>query len=89
MSGYGKTTRYALITLAVMGAGFWTGVTFLGENWSDQGRYVLALLNLLLVILLCAAVLLGVFKLLALAWNKMIDASARQGDDDQDHNPQP
>lgn len=90
MSSLWKTTRLVLISIAVIAGGFWTSVTFLGQNWSDQAHYLWTLFNMLLLIVISAAVLLGVFKLVAFVWNKLIMRAARNNNEvaDQDDNPQ-
>ena len=76
MQSYWKTTRLVLICLCVIAAGFWASVTFLGQNLADQFHYALAFISMLLLILLCAAVLVGMFKLLALLWGKVTHSAA-------------
>jgi len=75
MQSYWKTTRIVLTCLAVMAAGFWTSVTYLGQNWSDQWHYVLTFFSMLALILLCAAVLVVMLKLLALLWRKITNSA--------------
>ncbi len=86
MSSYWKTTRLVLIFIAVIAGGCWTSVTFLGENWSEQGRYLLTLLSMLLLILLSAALLLGVLKTAALLWEKLVSRTAVNDEKTRNHN---
>ncbi len=90
MSSYWKTTRLVLICLAIIAGGFWTSVTFLGENWSDQGHFLLTLLNMLLLILISAALLVGVFKLASVLWEKLVGRAAADNEEllDQPDNEQ-
>ena len=72
--------------------GFWTSVTFLGENWVDQWHFVSNLVNLLLVVLLSAALLAALFRLSAMLWDKLAgkiaaadtDATSSQPDNRQE-----
>lgn len=83
MSSLWKTIRLILSCLAVMAAGFWASVTFLGEKWSDQARYLLQMMSLLVLILVSAALLLGVFKLLGLLWQQLTGVTTMQDSDDK------
>lgn len=86
MSSHWKLARTILLCLLLLLGGFWISVQFLGESWSDQARYALTLLNLLFVILLGAVVLLGIFKVAALLWEKVVDRAA--GNNADDHSKQ-
>ena len=80
MHSFRKTTQTAIAIIVVMIGGLWVGVTFVGESWSDQGRYVLTLLSLLLSIMLGAALLVVVGKGAALLWNKLTGHGVDQDD---------
>jgi len=67
-----KSTRILLTCVALLFFGFYAGVAFLGQNWSDQGRYLITLLGLLLTIVLCAATLLLLFKLIGKLWDLLV-----------------
>lgn len=67
-----KSTRILLTCVALLLFGFYAGVAFLGQNWSDQGRYLITLLGLLLTIVLCAATLLLLFKLIGKLWDLLV-----------------
>ncbi len=87
MGNHWKTTQIVLACLVIMLGGFWTSVTFLGENWSDQWHYALSLLNLLLLILFCAALLVGFIKLTALLWEKLVNTAAATNSDESPSQP--
>lgn len=67
-----KTGRILLTLLTLLLGGFYAGVAFLGQNWGDQARYLLTLVGLLLVIVVCAAALVLVFKLVGSLWDLVV-----------------
>ena len=67
-----KSTRILLTCVALLFFGFYAGVAFLGQNWSDQGRYLITLLGLLLTIVLCAAAVVVLFKLIGKLWDLLV-----------------
>lgn len=72
MFGNFRAMRTFLICITLFAGCLYIGVAFLGADWGDQGRYLLTLLKLLLAILLCAAVLLAVFKGVGKVWDWLV-----------------
>ncbi|MES2605020.1 MAG: hypothetical protein V4603_08785 [Pseudomonadota bacterium] len=75
MNSNRKTLRMLLSFVVLFIGSLYISVAFLGEDWSGQRKYLLSVASLLLTIVVSAALLVGVFKLVALLWNKMIDRS--------------
>lgn len=75
MNSNRKTLRLLLTFVVLFIGGLYISVAFLGAEWSGQAQYLLSLASLLLTIVVSAAVLLGLFKLAGLLWNKMVDRS--------------
>jgi Ni,Fe-hydrogenase I cytochrome b subunit len=73
-----KLLRTFLVLTALLIGGLYLGVTFLGQDWNSQGRYLLSLLQLLLTILLSAAALVFIYKLLTKAWDELVNRSGRK-----------
>jgi hypothetical protein len=82
-----KTSRILLTCIALLFFGFYAGVAFLGQNWSDQARYLLTLLGLLLTIVVCAAVLLLLFKLVGKLWDLLVARQSAEFNIDPDQAP--
>lgn len=76
MSNNNKPWRVPLILVMLFCAGLYSGVVLLGKQWSEQARYLFSLLQLLLVILVCAGALLGVFKLIGYLWDLLVNRMA-------------
>jgi hypothetical protein len=67
-----------LLTCGLLIVGcLYIGVLFLGEDWSRQVQYLLRLGQMLLAIVLCAALLVGIFKLVAYGWGKLLDRQSQ------------
>jgi hypothetical protein len=82
MNNYWRTTKTLLLCLALMVGGFSLGVTFLGDSWNDQWHDVLAIINLLVLIVLCAAALIGLVKFVGLLWDKLIGSKVTDENED-------
>ena len=81
MGNLGKTTRTAIAIATVMAGFLWIGVTFVGESWSDQGRYVLTLLSLVVMMVFGAAVLVALIKAVGLLWDRLKGRSDPNADE--------
>jgi MFS superfamily sulfate permease-like transporter len=67
-----------LLTCSLLIVGcLYIGVLFLGEDWSSQVQYLLRIGQMLLAIVLCAALLVAVFKLIAYGWSKLLDRQSQ------------
>jgi hypothetical protein len=61
--------------LLLLAAGFAANLYFFGDSVQEQVRFLAALVGLVLLMVFCAALLLGVFKLLAIAGSRLISSN--------------
>jgi hypothetical protein len=84
MNSNRKTLRMLLSFVVLFIGSLYISVAFLGEEWSGQAEYLLSLVSLLLSIVVSAALLVGLFKLVGLLWNKMVDRSINADSEQND-----
>lgn len=80
MNGYGKTTRLLITALLVVFGAIYVGADYFGTDVSAEAEKFGTLAQLLIVMVLAAAVLLGIFKLIGKVYDLLVERQSRDDD---------
>lgn len=71
-----KNLRISLALVVLFLGGFYLDRAFLGGQGTGQAQYLWLMVKIVLTIVICAAALLGLFKLVSRLWDRMAERMA-------------
>ena len=71
-----KNLRVSVALVVLFLGGFYLDRAFLGGQGSGQAQYLWLMVKIVLTIVLCAALVVGIFKLVSRLWDRMTDKMA-------------